>query len=308
MGPIFLWVLGLLLAVIFLWEVVFKVVSRIANALGHSVPCPPSFSWYFESDFRKRYMRPVLDRLGIHPGDRVLELGPGPGAFSVDAARRASPQGRLIIIDIQPEMIAKVEARLRDAGITNAETRVAGAYELPLADSSIDRAFLVTVLGEITDQRRALEELHRVLRPGGILSITEEFSDPDYSFAGETIRKAEAAGFRLSARFGNFLVYTLNFEKTEGVRVGTLDLLACPHCHAGLTLLKEESKTPKAAAGTYSLRCKKCRQIFPIRDGIVHFLGPKSLTGLNRRFAAMYDWMSWFYRPFSPIMFFFSSA
>jgi ubiquinone/menaquinone biosynthesis C-methylase UbiE len=220
MGTVILWVLGLLLALVFLWEVVFKVLSRIANALGHSVPCPPSFSWYFESDFRKRYMHPVVDRLGIRPGDRVLELGPGPGAFSVDAARRAGSEGRLIVVDIQPEMIAKAEARLRAAGITNAETRVAGAYELPLADSSIDRAFLVTVLGEITDQRRALAELHRVLRPGGILSITEEFSDPDYPFAGETIRKAEAAGFRLSARFGNFLVYTLNFERIDGLRSG----------------------------------------------------------------------------------------
>jgi ubiquinone/menaquinone biosynthesis C-methylase UbiE len=161
-------------------------------------------------------MRPVLDRLGIRPGDRVLELGPGPGAFSVDAARRAGPQGRLTVIDIQPEMIARVEARLRAENITNAETRVAGAYDLPLADSSIDRAFLVTVLGEISDKKRALAELRRVLRPGGILSITEEFSDPDYPFRFETIRKAEAAGFRLCARFGNFLVYTLNFEKTAG--------------------------------------------------------------------------------------------
>jgi ubiquinone/menaquinone biosynthesis C-methylase UbiE len=218
MGTVLLWVLGILLALLILWEVGFKVVSRIANALGLSVPCPPSFSWYFESDFRKRYMRPVLDRLEIRSGDRVLELGPGPGAFSVDAARRAGPQGRLIIIDIQPEMIAKVEERLRTAGITNAETRVADAYELPLADSSIDRAFLVTVLGEITDQRRALEELHRVLRPGGILSITEEFSDPDYPFAGETIRMAKAVGFRLCERFGNFLVYTLNFERAGGLR------------------------------------------------------------------------------------------
>jgi SAM-dependent methyltransferase len=218
MGMAVLSVLGILLAVIFIFEVVLKIIARIVHAGGHSAACPPSFSWYFESDFRKRLMRPVVDRLGIRPGDRVLELGPGPGAFSVDAARRAGPQGRLTIVDIQAEMIGKVEARLRAAGITNAETRVAGAYELPLTDSSIDRAFLVTVLGEIADQHRALAELYRVLRPGGVLSITEEFSDPDYPFAGETIRKAEAAGFRLCARFGNFLIYTLNFEKIGGKR------------------------------------------------------------------------------------------
>jgi ubiquinone/menaquinone biosynthesis C-methylase UbiE len=75
----------------------------------------------------------------------------------------------------------------------------------------VDRAFLVTVLPEIPDQARALAELRRVLKPGGLLSITEEFADPDYPFEFETIRRVEAAGFKLDRRFGNFWVYTLNF-------------------------------------------------------------------------------------------------
>jgi ubiquinone/menaquinone biosynthesis C-methylase UbiE/uncharacterized protein YbaR (Trm112 family) len=306
MGSILVWALAILLGFVLLLEIGFKILARIAHASGHSAACPPSFSGYLTSDFRARHvMHPVLDRLGILPGDRVLELGPGPGVFSVDAARRAGPEGRLTVVDIQPAMIDRVEARLRAAGITNAETRVAGAYQLPLTDSSVDRAFLVTVLGEIADQPRALAELHRVLRPGGVLSITEEFSDPDYPFAFETIRTAEAAGFRLCARFGNFLVYTLNFEKIDGLRPGTLELLACPDCHAGLTLRAAAPEKNKPGAKDYFLRCEKCRKEFPIRDGIVHFLEPQSLTGLNRRFAAMYDWMSWVYRPFSPLMFLF---
>jgi ubiquinone/menaquinone biosynthesis C-methylase UbiE/uncharacterized protein YbaR (Trm112 family) len=202
-------------------------------------------------------------------------------------------------------MIARVEMQLREARVANTETHTADAYELPLADASIDRAFLVTVLGEIADQHRALAELHRVLRPGGILSITEEFSDPDYPFAWETIRKAEVAGFRLCARFGNFLVYTLNFEKIDGLRPGTLELLACPECHASLALQSAASEKGSPAAGNYCLRCESCRKVYPIRHGIVHFLEPQSLTGLNRRFAAMYDWISWVYRPFSPIVFLF---
>jgi ubiquinone/menaquinone biosynthesis C-methylase UbiE len=305
MGTILLWVLGGLFALVFLWEVVFKIVSRLGNAFGLSVPCPPSLSWYFESGMRKRYMRPVLDRVGIRPGERVLELGPGPGAFSVDAARRAGPRGRLTVVDIQPAMIARVEKRLSDAGITNADTRVADAYKLPLEDTGVDRAFLVTVLGEIPDPRRALAELHRVLRPGGILSITEEFSDPDYPFAGETIRNAEASGFRLCARFGNFLVYTLNFEKIDGLRPGTLDLLACPSCQGEVALRSADLPKGRSAAKEYSLHCGKCPADYPIRDGIVHFLESESLTGLNRRFAAMYDWMSWVYRPFLSFAFLF---
>ena len=145
--------------------------------------------------------------------DMFGELGPGPGAFTVEAARRVGPEGRLIAVDIQPKMIAQVEKRVREAGLTNVETQVASGCDLPLDDASVDRAFLITVLPEIPEQDLALAELHRVLRPGGVLSITEEFLDPDYPFAFETVRRVEAAGFRLERRFGNLWLYTLNFVK-----------------------------------------------------------------------------------------------
>lgn len=77
--------------------------------------------------------------------------------------------------------------------------------------SPVDRAFLVTVLPEIPDQARALAELHRVIKPDGVLSVTEEFCDSHYPFAFETIQRVEAAGFRLEQRFGNWWIYTLNF-------------------------------------------------------------------------------------------------
>ncbi|MBN2085736.1 MAG: methyltransferase domain-containing protein [Anaerolineales bacterium] len=196
----------------FIWLVVLKVFSRLASRQGYSPPCPASFGWIVNNPVRRRYMRPILDRVGIRTGECVLELGPGPGAFSLDAARMLGESGRLIAVDIQPAMIAQLEQRAREAGLRNIETRVAGAYDLPLADASVDRAFLVTVLPEIPDRARALGELRRVLKPGGTLSITEEFLDPDYLFAPETIRLVESAGFRLAQRYGGLWVYTLNFS------------------------------------------------------------------------------------------------
>jgi ubiquinone/menaquinone biosynthesis C-methylase UbiE len=162
---------------------------------------------------RRRYMRPVLDRVGLRPGETVLELGPGPGAFTVEAARRLGPEGKLIAVDIQPEMIAQVKARVRQAGLINVETHVASAYELPIEDASVDRAFLVTVLPEIPDPVRGLREVYRVLKPGGVFSTTEEFLDPDYPRRQTTVAWAEAAGFEPGERFGNWMVYTLNFRK-----------------------------------------------------------------------------------------------
>ena len=194
----------------FCWLVVLKVLVRLNR--GRRAPCPASLAWLVNNPVRRRYMRPILDRVGIQPGERVLELGPGPGAFTVEAARRVGAEGRLIAVDIQPEMIAQVEKRVREAGLINVETHVADAYHLPLDDASVDRAFLVTVLPEIPDQARTLAELYRVIRPRGVLSITEDFTDPDYPFAFETIRRVEAAGFSLEQRFGNFWVYTVNFR------------------------------------------------------------------------------------------------
>jgi ubiquinone/menaquinone biosynthesis C-methylase UbiE len=205
--------LAVLAGLFLLWTVGMKIISRLGDHFHFAAPCPASFSWIVDNPIRKRYMRPVLERTGIQPGERVLELGPGPGAFTVGTARRVGPGGSVVTVDIQPEMIAKVERRVKESGLTNVETHVASAYELPLPDSSMDRAFVITVLAEIPDKPRSLAELRRVLRPGGVLSVTEEFLDPDYPFACETVRRAEKAGFRLKGRYGNFWLYTLNFEK-----------------------------------------------------------------------------------------------
>jgi SAM-dependent methyltransferase len=206
-----LWIIAALLGgLLFFWLVVLKLASKLMG--GHGGPCPSALSWLVDNPVRRWYTSPVLDRVAIQPGETLLEVGPGPGAFTVAAAQRVGPGGKVLAVDIQPKMIAKLERRLQEAGVTNVETRVASAYDLPIEDGTADRAFLITVLAEIPDPVRALREIHRVLRPGGRLSVTEEFTDPDYPLPRTTIRWAEAAGFQLEERFGNFWVYTLNFQ------------------------------------------------------------------------------------------------
>jgi len=210
---LFLWVLAILGGIAIFWMVGMNIIYRMLAYFGIGTPCPASLARLLDNPVRRRYTGRILDRIGIQPGERVLELGPGPGVFTVEAAGRVGPEGRLIAVDIQPGMIAQVEKRVREAGLTNVETHVASAYELPMEDASLERAFLVTVLYEIPDVDKALRELRRVLKPGGVLSITEQFPDPDYPFPGEAIRRVERAGFHLIERSGSFWMYTLNFEK-----------------------------------------------------------------------------------------------
>jgi len=207
-----LWTILLIIGgLLFFWLVLLKLILQLNKGRGE--PCPTSWSWIVDNPLRRWDVRHALDRAGLRPGETVLELGPGPGAFTVDAAQRVGPEGRLIAVDIQPGMIAQVEERVKVAGLTNVETYVASAYELPLADASVDRAYLITVLPEIPDPVRALREINRVLKPGGIISTTEEFLDPDYPRRATTVAWARAAGFELAERYGNWWNYTLNFRR-----------------------------------------------------------------------------------------------
>ena len=72
---------------------------------------------------------------------------------------------------------------------------------------------LVTVLGEIPDQAGALKEIYAVLKPGGILSVTEVIFDPHFQRREPVTRLAQASGFKEKAFYGRSLAYTMHFEK-----------------------------------------------------------------------------------------------
>lgn len=153
----------------------------------------------------------LLAAFGVKPGDTALEVGPGPGYFTLEAARVVGPTGRMVALDVQPGMLAILDGRLRAESIANAHPIAGDAARLPLADHCVDVAFLVTVLGEIPDRPAALFELRRVLRHGGVLSIMEGMNDPDYQLEASVRDVCRAIGFeereRRSQRFGYVLTF-----------------------------------------------------------------------------------------------------
>ena len=155
--------------------------------------------------------RKTLKAFRLAPGDTVLELGPGPGYFTPEAARIVGPRGRVVCVDLQPGMLDLLRQRLRDQQVTNAQPVAADATRLPLADGSVDGAFLVAVLGEVPDRPAALGELRRVLRPGGTLSFLETLTDPDYVFIDTMKELCRACGFELVEHRRRFLGYTMTF-------------------------------------------------------------------------------------------------
>lgn len=147
---------------------------------------------------QRRRLHPIGETVRlfrIKPGDTVLEIGPGPGYFTIEAARAAGPGGRVVCIDVQPAMIAVLGERLRRGRAGNARPVVGDAVRLPLADRSVDAAFLVFVLGEIPDRPAAMAELRRVLKPGGAVSIMETWTDSDYQLEASVEDLFRAYGF-----------------------------------------------------------------------------------------------------------------
>ena len=161
--------------------------------------------------------RLLLDRARVASGMAVIDVGSGPGRLALPAAERVGPAGRVVALDLQPAMIRRIEERIAATGIGNVEPLLAGAGEGRMPRDAFDRAFLVTVLGEIVDQAAALREIHGALRRGGLLSITEVLPDPHFQPRRRVRRLAEAAGFRFSEAVGPWYAFTMNFSKpSEG--------------------------------------------------------------------------------------------
>lgn len=162
----------------------------------------------------RRLVQPVrgtLESFGLRPGDSVLELGPGPGYFTLEAASMVGPEGRVLCVDLQPGMLQLLRARLERGGVTNAHLIVSDATRLPLVDHSVDAAYLVTVLGEVPDRPAALAELRRVIKPGGQLSFAESLGDPDYVFVDTLKDLCRGCGFELREHKRQLLGYTMTF-------------------------------------------------------------------------------------------------
>lgn len=176
----------------------------------------PHQLWFImDNPVRRLLVNPgrLVDRLELTGAEQVLELGPGPGLFSVEIAGRL-PAGRLELVDLQPEMLAQARRKLDRAGYRNVGFHAGDAgQELAFPDACFDVAFLAAVLGEVADKPACARSLFRVLRPGGLLAVQEFFPDPDRLRVQQIRDLVEPEGFRFMDAQGRPWNYTVRFQR-----------------------------------------------------------------------------------------------
>jgi ubiquinone/menaquinone biosynthesis C-methylase UbiE len=187
--------------------------STLKNTLGRGI-FPHQLSFVLELPVRKLLLSPrkLVTRLHLTNATRVLEIGPGSGFYSAEIGRNVS-KGRLELLDVQTEMLKKARRKCEAEGLFNAGYTQADASNLPFKERCFDVILLVTVLGEIADQKAFLIEANRILKPEGIISISEHYPDPDFSPLAQIKLLVEKEGFELSEQFGGRWSYTVNFRK-----------------------------------------------------------------------------------------------
>ncbi|VAW47614.1 2-methoxy-6-polyprenyl-1,4-benzoquinol methylase [hydrothermal vent metagenome] len=120
------------------------------------------------------WKRHTIELSGIRPGKVVLDLAGGTGDLTKEFAKRVGKKGKVVLADINENMVRVGRDRLINAGIAgNVEYTITNAEALAFPDNTFDLATIAFGLRNVTNKDKALEELYRVLKPGGQLMILE---------------------------------------------------------------------------------------------------------------------------------------
>jgi ubiquinone/menaquinone biosynthesis C-methylase UbiE len=156
----------------------------------------------------------VLTKMGLQRGQNVLEVGCGPGYFTIAAARIVE-DGNLYPLDISPFMIERVRKKARKHRMENVKTIIAPASDTGLDDESLDMILCIDVLSDIDDIDRTLVEMFRILKPDGTLSVFEPHAkfEPGAWKPDKSIKELTGTGlFSLQERNNEIL----KFKKVVG--------------------------------------------------------------------------------------------
>lgn len=179
--------------------------------IPHSKIVYKFIAWTLGNPLRRLTMNAnkILTRMGVQGGQTILEVGCGPGFFTIPAARRVE-DGIIYALDLYPMMIENVEKKVRKHRLENVKTINSHASSTGLNDESINLILCIDVLSDISDINPTLQEMHRILKSDGILSVYEPHTglEPGTWKPERSIKELTTSGlFSLQRRDGRILKF-----------------------------------------------------------------------------------------------------
>jgi len=121
----------------------------------------------------------VIQALGLEDGDVIADIGAGPGAYSIPFARAVAPSGKVLAVDIWPELLDYIETKAAKAGVDNIQTILCKPDDPMLPRDQVDIAYFHDVFHNVPDRQAYLEKLVAYLKPTSrIVIIEQEYDDP----------------------------------------------------------------------------------------------------------------------------------
>jgi ubiquinone/menaquinone biosynthesis C-methylase UbiE len=117
----------------------------------------------------------------LQAGMQLLDCGSGPGSITIGLAKRVAP-GLVIGMDIEAAQIDGANALAVEQGVTNVRFETGNVYALPYADASMDAVFSNALLEHLSEPKAALQEMYRVLKPGGVIGIRTTDADGNITY------------------------------------------------------------------------------------------------------------------------------
>jgi ubiquinone/menaquinone biosynthesis C-methylase UbiE len=163
------------------------------------------FARQFDGPERDAWQKPaeVVRFLELGAGQVVADIGAGTGYFLPHLSKTAGTEGRVLALDVEPNMVEYMKQRSRKSGFANVEARVVAPDDAGLAPSSVDHILIVNTWHHIDDRTRYAGNLARALRPGGTLLIVDFTLQSDQGppkehrlSAEQVVKELEGGGFR----------------------------------------------------------------------------------------------------------------
>ncbi len=145
----------------------------------------------------------LLKAAGLEQGRKVLEVGCGPGFFTIPAAEIVGDKGHVYALDIHPRAVERVKKKIEKKALKNVTPLCANASDTGLPGGSVDLAFVFGLRHVAGGLENMISELHRVLKPGGILSFEKTRGSE-----AALIEEVERGGFAYTGKKGRIFLFT----------------------------------------------------------------------------------------------------